>query len=119
MEPGGGRAARPKKRKLIWPDAERLDLEQSIERVQKTYPDFPRNEVEESYLTGLIWATIRKTTPRRNSTNLTASQSDGSPTISKRKKPQKNTRELVTLENKLNDLSNRVEYYGLGQGLPD
>jgi hypothetical protein len=87
-----------KQRKLIWPDAERLDLEQSIERVLKKYPDFPRNEVEESYLTGLIWATIRKTTPRRNSTNLTASQSDGSPTISKRQKPQKNIRELVTLE---------------------
>src|SRR4249919_1837640 len=39
-----------KKRKLIWPDAERLDLEQSIERVLKKYPDFPRNEVEEFLL---------------------------------------------------------------------
>jgi hypothetical protein len=39
-----------KQRKLIWPDAERLDLEQSIERVLKKYPDFPRNEVEEFLL---------------------------------------------------------------------
>jgi hypothetical protein len=39
-----------KQRKLIWPDAERLDLEQSIQRVQKKYPDFPRNEVEEFLL---------------------------------------------------------------------
>ena len=39
-----------KKRKLIRPDAERLDLEQSIERVLKKYPDFPRNEVEEFLL---------------------------------------------------------------------
>jgi hypothetical protein len=59
-----------KQRQLIWPDAERLDL----------------------------WATIRKTIPRRNSTSLTASQSDGSPTISERQRPQKNERELVTLE---------------------
>src|SRR6266704_5351594 len=39
-----------KQRKLIWPDSERLDLEQSIERVQKKYPDFPRDEVEEFLL---------------------------------------------------------------------
>ena len=39
-----------KQRKLIWPDAERLDLEQSIQRVQKMYPDFPRDEVEEFLL---------------------------------------------------------------------
>ena len=39
-----------KQRKLIWPDAERLDLEQSIQRVQKKYPDFPRDEVEEFLL---------------------------------------------------------------------
>ena len=30
-----------KQRKLIWPDAERLDLEQSIQRVQKTVPGLP------------------------------------------------------------------------------
>ena len=39
-----------KQRKLIWPDRERLDLEQSIQRVRKKYPDFPRDEVEESLL---------------------------------------------------------------------
>jgi hypothetical protein len=39
-----------KQRKLIWPDAERLDLEQSIQRVQKKCPDFPRDEVEEFLL---------------------------------------------------------------------
>ena len=39
-----------KQRKLIWPDAERLDLEQSIQRVQTKYPDFPRDEVEEFLL---------------------------------------------------------------------
>ena len=81
-----------KQRKLIWPDAERLDLEQSIQRVQKSTRTFPATRSRSSYLTGLIWATIRKTTPRRNSTNLTASQSDGSPTISKRQKPKKHKR---------------------------
>src|SRR5436190_23806072 len=64
---------------------------------RKSTRTFPATRSRSSYLTGLIWATIRKTTPRRNSTNLTASQSDGSPTISKRQKPQKNIRELVTL----------------------
>lgn len=39
-----------KKRKLIWPEAEPLDLEQSIRRVQKEYPDFPRDEIEEFLL---------------------------------------------------------------------
>src|SRR5262249_41401933 len=36
--------------------------------------------------------------PRRNSTSLTASQSDGSPTISETQTPQKHGRELVTPE---------------------
>jgi hypothetical protein len=39
-----------KQRQLIWPDAERLDLEQSIQRVQKKYLDFPRDEVDEFLL---------------------------------------------------------------------
>ena len=39
-----------KQRTLIWPDAEPLDLEQSIQRIQKEYPDFPRDEVEEFLL---------------------------------------------------------------------
>jgi hypothetical protein len=39
-----------KQRQLIWPDAERLDLEQSIQRIQKLYPDLPRDEVEEFVL---------------------------------------------------------------------
>jgi hypothetical protein len=39
-----------KQRKLIWPDAESLDIEQSIQHVRKKHPDFPRNEVEEFLL---------------------------------------------------------------------
>jgi hypothetical protein len=87
-----------KQRKLIWPDAERLDLEQSIQRVQKKYPNFPCDEVEEFLLDWIDMATIRKTTPKRNSTSLTPSQSDGSPTISEQQRPQKNRKELGTLE---------------------
>jgi hypothetical protein len=34
-------------RKVIWPDAERLDIEQSVQRIQKRYRDFPRGEIEE------------------------------------------------------------------------
>ena len=39
-----------KQRQLIWPDAERLDLVQSIQRIQKLYPDFPGHEIEEVLL---------------------------------------------------------------------
>jgi hypothetical protein len=39
-----------KQRQLIWPDAERLDLVQSIQRIQKLYPDFPGHEIEEVVL---------------------------------------------------------------------
>src|SRR5215471_14714735 len=37
----------PGKRKVIWPDAERLDIEQSVQRIQKLYRNFPRDEIEE------------------------------------------------------------------------
>jgi hypothetical protein len=36
-----------KQRKFIWPDAGRLDLEHSVQRIQKQYPDFPRERIEE------------------------------------------------------------------------
>lgn len=36
-----------KHRKFIWPDAERLDLEQSVQRILKQYPDFPGDTIEE------------------------------------------------------------------------
>jgi hypothetical protein len=36
-----------KQRQFIWPDADRLDLEQSVQRIHKRYPDFPCNKIEE------------------------------------------------------------------------
>jgi hypothetical protein len=39
-----------KQRQLIWPDAERLDLVQSVQRIQKLYPDLPGHEIEEVLL---------------------------------------------------------------------
>src|SRR5712671_6281085 len=36
-----------RERKVIWPDAERLDIEQTVQRIQKLYRDFPRDEIEE------------------------------------------------------------------------
>jgi hypothetical protein len=50
LELAGARAARRQAAQIDWPDAERLDLEQSIQRVQTKYPDFPRDEVEEFLL---------------------------------------------------------------------
>ena len=45
-----------KQRQLIWPGAkrtarkERLDLDQSVQRIQKTCPEFPGGEIEEFLL---------------------------------------------------------------------
>jgi hypothetical protein len=36
-----------KKRQFIWPDADRLDLEQSVQRIHKQYLDFPCDKIEE------------------------------------------------------------------------
>jgi hypothetical protein len=36
----------PQQHMLIWPDAERLDLEQSIQRIQKRYPNIAGDRVE-------------------------------------------------------------------------
>ena len=46
-----------RQRKFIWPDAERLDLEKSVQRIQKQYSDFPRDQIEE-----FLSATIRMST---------------------------------------------------------
>src|ERR1700758_3978535 len=36
-----------KQRQFIWPDADRLDLEQSVQRIHEQYPDFPCDKIEE------------------------------------------------------------------------
>jgi hypothetical protein len=39
-----------RQRKVIWPGAQRLDLEQSVQRIQKLHPDFPREGIEEALI---------------------------------------------------------------------
>jgi len=39
-----------KQRKLIWPDSERLDLDQSVRRIEKGHPNLPRHQIEEHLL---------------------------------------------------------------------
>ena len=34
-------------RKFLWPDANRLDLDQSVRRINQQYPDFPEDKIEE------------------------------------------------------------------------
>jgi hypothetical protein len=34
-------------RKFLWPDANRLDLKQSVRRISQQYPDFPEDKIEE------------------------------------------------------------------------
>jgi hypothetical protein len=36
-----------KQRQFIWPDADRLDLEQSVQRILQQYPDFLCDKIEE------------------------------------------------------------------------
>ncbi|MDZ7750651.1 MAG: hypothetical protein U5S82_03065 [Gammaproteobacteria bacterium] len=35
----------PGRREIIWPEAQRLSFDQSIECIQKAYPDFPRERI--------------------------------------------------------------------------
>jgi hypothetical protein len=39
-----------KGRKFIWHDAEQLDLEQSVQRIQKQYPNFPSERIKDYLL---------------------------------------------------------------------
>ena len=36
-----------KERKFLWPDAGRLDLDQSVRRISRQYQDFPRDKIKE------------------------------------------------------------------------
>ena len=36
-----------KRCQFIWPDADRLDLEQSVQRIHKQFPNFPCDKIEE------------------------------------------------------------------------
>jgi hypothetical protein len=36
-----------RQRKFLWPDAKRLDLDQSVRRINQQYPDFPDDKIEE------------------------------------------------------------------------
>lgn len=42
-----------KHRKLIWPDGQRLDLDASVQQIQTTYPEFPREPIESRLLSWL------------------------------------------------------------------
>ena len=35
-----------RQRKFLWPDAKRLDLDQSVRRINQQYPDFPEDKIE-------------------------------------------------------------------------
>jgi hypothetical protein len=39
-----------KQRLLIWPDAEQLTIDQSVQRIQKQHPSFPRESVDDFLL---------------------------------------------------------------------
>ena len=36
-----------KERKFVWPDAGRLDLDKSVRRINKQYPEFPKDQITE------------------------------------------------------------------------
>jgi hypothetical protein len=41
------------KRKLIWPDGKRLDLDESVQTIQTDYPEFPRELIESRLISWL------------------------------------------------------------------
>jgi hypothetical protein len=36
-----------KERKFVWPGAERLNLDKSVRRINKQYPEFPKDQITE------------------------------------------------------------------------
>lgn len=42
-----------KKRKIIWPDGTRLDLDESVQKIHTDYPDFPRQIIESRLISWL------------------------------------------------------------------
>ena len=42
-----------KKRKIIWPDGKRLDLDESVQKIHTDYPDFPRQLIESRLISWL------------------------------------------------------------------
>ena len=42
-----------KKRKIIWPDGKRLNLDESVKNIHTDYPDFPRDLIESHLISWL------------------------------------------------------------------
>lgn len=42
-----------KKRKIIWPDGKRLDLDESVQNIHTDYPDFPHELIESRLISWL------------------------------------------------------------------
>jgi hypothetical protein len=64
-------------RKFLWPDANRLDLNQSVRRINQQYPDFPEDKIEEFLIDWIQTGMYRKATRSRRWTNLRGSPSNG------------------------------------------
>jgi hypothetical protein len=84
-----------KQRKLIWPDAEPLDLEQSIQRIQKEYPEFLRGHIEEFLLN---WIDMGYDPQNYSQAQLDQLDSLTERWVAERQRSQKSRRELGTLE---------------------
>jgi hypothetical protein len=88
-----------KQRKFIWPDGQRLDLDQSVAHVQKQYPDFRRDWIEE-YL--IDWIDMDYAPEHYSEAQLDELDKLTARWIAdhkRRAKAAKNKGELVTLEN--------------------
>jgi hypothetical protein len=53
-------------RRFIWPEGKRLDLDQSVAHIQKQYPDFRRDWIEEYLIDWMDMDYAPNITPRRN-----------------------------------------------------
>jgi hypothetical protein len=84
-----------KQRQCIWPHGNRLDLEQSIQRIHKQYPDFPCEKIVEFLIDWIDMGYALRTTPKPDSTSSIDARSGGLPTICGGLGSE---RELATLE---------------------
>ena len=87
-------------RRFIWPDGTRLDLDQSVAHIQKQYPDFRRDWIEEYLIDWIDMDYAPEHYSQAQLESLTGLPRDGSPTTRAAPRPRRKSGKLVTLEDR-------------------
>jgi hypothetical protein len=90
-----------KQRKFIWPDGQLLDLDQSVQHIQKQYPDFRSDWIEEYLSDSIDMDYAPEPYSQAQLDELDRLTARWIADHMRRAKTSKNRRELVTLEEHL------------------